>query len=123
VAYVITRLCIDCKDRGCVEACPVECIYEPRGSAPQPFADQLYIHPTECINCGACAPECPWEAIFEDAEVPALLSEDTARNAAVEELKDHFRVAPRLGDPGGPTARPRRPDAAAVAANRRRHGL
>ena len=26
-------------------------------------AYQLYIHPTECIECGACEPECPVEAI------------------------------------------------------------
>ena len=24
----------------------------------------------ECINCGACEPECPVEAIFEEDDVP-----------------------------------------------------
>jgi ferredoxin len=30
----------------------------------------LYIDPVECIDCGACVPECPVEAIFPDDEVP-----------------------------------------------------
>tara|TARA_B100001142_G_scaffold11001_1_gene10560 strand:+ start:14341 stop:14568 length:228 start_codon:yes stop_codon:yes gene_type:complete len=30
----------------------------------------LYIDPEECIDCGACEPECPVEAIFEESEVP-----------------------------------------------------
>ncbi|NHZ86643.1 MAG: ferredoxin, partial [Planctomycetia bacterium] len=32
---------------------------------------QLYIDPEECIDCGACEPECPVEAIFEESEIPA----------------------------------------------------
>ena len=31
----------------------------------------LYIDPEECIDCGACEPECPVEAIFEEEEVPS----------------------------------------------------
>jgi ferredoxin len=30
----------------------------------------LYINPDECIDCGACAPECPVDAIFDEAELP-----------------------------------------------------
>ena len=30
----------------------------------------LYINPDECIDCGACEPECPVEAIFEEDAVP-----------------------------------------------------
>ena len=62
MAYVICEPCIGVKDAACVEVCPVDCIYE--------GPDQYYIHPDECIDCGACAPECPVEAIFEDVEVP-----------------------------------------------------
>ena len=36
-----------------------------------PKGKQLYIDPEECIDCGACEPECPVEAIFEETEVPA----------------------------------------------------
>jgi ferredoxin len=32
--------------------------------------DQLYIHPDEYIDCGACVPECPVTAIFTEEEVP-----------------------------------------------------
>jgi len=60
--YVITDLCSDTKDRACVSVCPVNCIYEDDA--------QLYIHPDECIDCGACEPECPVSAIFSDDTVP-----------------------------------------------------
>jgi len=30
----------------------------------------LVIHPDECIDCGACEPECPTTAIFEEADLP-----------------------------------------------------
>ena len=64
MAYVITEPCIGLKDRSCVDVCPVDCIY---GTDED---DQLYIHPDECIDCGACEPECPVSAIFDEAAVP-----------------------------------------------------
>ena len=60
--YIITEACIGVKDRACVDVCPVDCIYEGE--------DQLYIHPDECIDCGACVPACPVEAIFALDETP-----------------------------------------------------
>jgi NAD-dependent dihydropyrimidine dehydrogenase PreA subunit len=60
--YVISEPCIGTKDASCVEVCPVDCIYEGE--------DQYYIHPDECIDCGACEPECPVTAIFPDTDVP-----------------------------------------------------
>jgi len=62
MTYIITEPCIDTKDASCVEVCPVDCIYE--------GDDQFYIHPDECIDCGACEPECPVQAIFPDTDVP-----------------------------------------------------
>src|SRR5437870_2050865 len=62
MAYVIVEPCINVKDRACVEVCPVDCIYE--------GADQLFIHPDECIDCGACEPVCPVKAIFAEDETP-----------------------------------------------------
>ncbi len=56
MAYVITEPCIDVKDKACVEVCPVDCIYE--------GPNQLFIHPDECIDCGACEPVCPVKAIL-----------------------------------------------------------
>lgn len=63
--FVITEPCVGVKDKACVGVCPVDCIYDFNGEA------QLYIHPDECIECGACQPVCPVNAIYMDAEVPA----------------------------------------------------
>jgi len=62
MAYLIAEPCIDVKDKACVEVCPVDCIYE--------GPNQLFIHPDECIDCGACEPVCPVKAIFVEDETP-----------------------------------------------------
>ena len=95
MAWVITRLCRDCVDQACVDVCPVECIYAYTGDDKDKFPNQLYIHPEECIDCGACEPECPWEAIFEDASVPDVFSDDTAHNAQMMDDMDNFEVPTR----------------------------
>jgi ferredoxin len=92
MTWVITRLCLDCVDQSCVEVCPVDCIYAYDGADTETFPNQLYIDPEECINCGVCEPECPWEAIFEDEQVPAVFEADTALNAKILEFKDSFSV-------------------------------
>ena len=71
--HIIAEPCIGTTDKACVDVCPVECIYE--------ADDQLYIHPEECIDCGACVPECPVEAIFEDVDVPEKWKDYTQKNA------------------------------------------
>jgi NAD-dependent dihydropyrimidine dehydrogenase PreA subunit len=70
VAYIICEPCIGTKDSACVDVCPVDCIH-PRKDEPD-FAtvEMLYIHPDECIDCGACVPACPVEAIFALDETP-----------------------------------------------------
>ena len=92
MTWVITRLCRDCVDISCVEVCPVDCIYEYTGDDEATFPKQLYIDPEECINCGVCEPECPWEAIFEDEQVPDVFQDDVALNAKLLEDKDAFVV-------------------------------
>lgn len=62
MAYVVTEACIKCKYTDCVEVCPVECFHE--------GANMLAIDPDECIDCGACDPVCPTQAIFPEEEVP-----------------------------------------------------
>jgi len=84
VTYVIAQPCVDVKDRACVEECPVDCIYE--GNR------MLYIHPEECVDCGACEPVCPVEAIFYEDDLPADQQEYLAVNA------DFFDG---IGSPGG----------------------
>jgi NAD-dependent dihydropyrimidine dehydrogenase PreA subunit len=59
--FVIAEACIDVTDKSCMEECPVDCIYE--------GVRKLYINPFECIDCGACEPACPVEAITEDRNV------------------------------------------------------
>ena len=66
MAYVITQPCIDVKDKSCVDVCPVSCIYLENDGLDR----KLYIHPDECIDCGACEPECPVSAIFEQSAAP-----------------------------------------------------
>ncbi len=86
MTWVITRLCTDCQDTSCVNVCPVDCIYGLKQEDPS-YRRQLYIDPSECIDCGACEPECPWMAIFEDAMVPDMFGPDTDMNARV--FDDH----------------------------------
>jgi ferredoxin len=93
MAWVITRLCRDCVDMSCVEVCPVDCIYEYKGGDRDTFPNQLFIDPEECINCGVCEPECPWEAIFEDEQVPEVFQADIDLNAKIVDHKSHFEVS------------------------------
>ena len=76
----------------CVEVCPVDCIVEFKGEDAGSWKNQLYIDPEECINCGVCEPECPWEAIFPEDEVPEAFSEDTELNYKMEDFEDDFEV-------------------------------
>ncbi len=62
--YVIAAPCIGVKDKACVEICPMDCIHG------NPDSPQLYINPEECIDCNACASECPVGAIYPDNELP-----------------------------------------------------
>jgi len=72
MAYVIAEPCIGVKDKACVEVCPVDCIYE--------GPNHLFIHPDECIDCGACEPVCPVKAIYTEDEVPEPWKQFTAMN-------------------------------------------
>ena len=65
MTYIITSLCL--RDSGCVDVCPVECIVPGKPVEEWPW---FYIDPDTCIDCGACIPECPFEAIFVEDEVP-----------------------------------------------------
>jgi NAD-dependent dihydropyrimidine dehydrogenase PreA subunit len=84
VTYVIAEPCVDLLDKSCIEECPVDCIYE--GNR------MLYIHPDECVDCGACEPVCPVEAIFYEDDTP-------------EQWKDYYKANVEffddLGSPGG----------------------
>jgi NAD-dependent dihydropyrimidine dehydrogenase PreA subunit len=65
MTYVIAEPCIDVQDRACVSVCPVACIHFEQGKD-----RKLYIDPQECIDCGACEPVCPVEAISAEFDLP-----------------------------------------------------
>ena len=70
MTYFITETCIGTKDASCVDVCPVDCIHPRADEAEFETEELLYIDPDECIDCGACVPACPVEAIFAADEVP-----------------------------------------------------
>ena len=89
MTYVITQACVDVMDKTCIEECPVDCIYE--GSR------MLYINPDECVDCGACEPVCPQEAIFHHELIPQDLAAFVAVNATFFEVVDGSRGAAAVG--------------------------
>ena len=82
MAYIICEPCIGTKDTACVDVCPVDCIHPRKDEAEFEMTEMLYIHPDECIDCGACEPECPVQAIFPDTDVPPEWSDYIEKNAA-----------------------------------------
>ena len=70
MAYIICEPCVGTKDTACVDACPVDCIHPKKDEAEFEAATMLYIHPEECIDCGACEPACPVEAIYAELDLP-----------------------------------------------------
>lgn len=85
MALVVTAPCVGCKYTDCVVVCPCECFYGDD--------QQLYIDPDTCIDCGACLPECPVEAIFFEADVPAQWAGFVQLNA------DRVKALKPLGPP------------------------
>ncbi len=65
MTFVVTDNCRKCRFTDCVAVCPVDCFHAD--------AEMLYIDPEECIDCGACVPECPVEAIYDEAQLPENL--------------------------------------------------
>jgi ferredoxin len=82
MTYVIAEPCINTKDTACVEVCPVDCIHPMKDAEDFEKETMIYIDPDECIDCGACVPECPVDAIFDENELPEQWAEYTAKNAA-----------------------------------------
>ena len=80
MTFIIVDPCVGTCDTACVDVCPVDCIHGPfdkTGAGAEVHEDgfnpeglQLYIDPVECIDCAACDPECPVEAIYAEDEVP-----------------------------------------------------
>jgi ferredoxin len=91
--YVVAEPCIKCKYTDCVEVCPVDCFHE--------GPNMLVIHPEECIDCGACVPVCPTNAIFAEEELPEKWKDYLALNAelaAAWPVLDEKKAAPPDAD-------------------------
>ena len=90
--YFIGADCLDVLDHSCIDECPVDCIYE--------GGRKLYIHPDECIDCGACEPVCPVSAIVSDLGIDDSDRPWQADNASFFTDLMPGRAA-TLGAPGG----------------------
>lgn len=66
--FVIAAPCV--ADYSCVEICPVDCISPSPGADDFVNAEQLYIDPERCIECGACVDVCPVAAIYSAEALP-----------------------------------------------------
>src|SRR5882672_9605525 len=67
MTFVVAEPCIKCKYTDCVDVCPVDCFHEGK--------NMLVIDPDECIDCGACEPECPTTAIYAEDDLPEKWAE------------------------------------------------
>jgi ferredoxin len=81
MTFIVTENCKGCRFTDCVAVCPVDCFHGDE--------EMLYIDPDECIDCGACVPECPVEAIFDETQLPddqkawLQINADRAKNLPV----------------------------------------
>jgi ferredoxin len=94
MTHIITSLCV--RDRGCIEVCPVECIIP--GNPADGFP-MVYIDPDTCIDCGACVPECPFNAIFPEDEVPAAYTAKGGEYINRTGLTGHYEATNHHGKP------------------------
>ncbi len=75
MTYTVTDPCVNCRYTDCALVCPVEAFHLVEDPA------MLVINPETCIDCDACVPECPVEAIFPEDKVPEGQEHWTPRNA------------------------------------------
>ena len=113
MTFTVTQLCRDCVDTACVAVCPVDCFYQPK-EITEETPNMLFISPEECIDCAVCEPECPWEAIFPEEDVPEVFAADTALNELCDSRRDEFNLAEVIDHEP--------PSAEEVAANKARLG-
>lgn len=86
--FIITDPCIGTKDTACVDVCPVDCIH-PRKDEPEfQEASMLYIHPEECIDCGACVPVCPVTAIYDSVDAVPSSQKDLIEANKIYRVND-----------------------------------
>ena len=92
MTHVITGLCM--RHGGCVKVCPVDCIVPGLPIDEWPY---YYIDPSECIDCGACVPACPYNAIWREEDVPPELQDDIRPNYDYFERGPGYSARPDTG--------------------------
>ncbi|CDR17909.1 FAD-dependent oxidoreductase [Streptomyces iranensis] len=97
MTHLIVHGC--CNDASCVPVCPVDCIHPTPDEPGFDRAEQLYIDPRACIDCGACLDACPADAVRTDLEITA------AESPYVEINERHFSGRPALRVPPRPAPR------------------
>ena len=101
MSCVVCQPCHDCKYTDCVTVCPCDCFYQDE--------NQLYIDPDSCIDCEACVPECPVEAIFHEANVPGPWTQFVELNRErVASLREGGRIVEKQEPKEGPGCQARR---------------
>ena len=93
MAMVVTEPCFGCKYTDCVVVCPCDCFHEGES--------MLFIDPDPCIDCQACIPECPVQAIFYEDDVPEPWREYIALN---REMAPQCPQITEKRSPSGPAA-------------------
>ena len=93
MAFIITDPCIGTKDSACVDVCPVDCIHPRKDEAEFATTSMLFIHPDECIDCGACVPACPVTAIYDSPDATPASQKDLVEANSVYRAGDADAVA------------------------------
>jgi len=91
--FIVTDPCIETKDTACVDVCPVDCIHPKKDEPEFEQAAMLYIHPEECIDCGACVPACPVTAIYDGPDSTPSSQKDLIEANTVYRLGDAQAMA------------------------------
>ncbi len=94
MTYIVTERCTSNRYTDCVADCPVDCFYELKDP------HMLIVNPDECIDCDACVPLCPVNAIYPEAEVPEEHEEWIEKNAA-DLCTDDNRITETVGSLDG----------------------
>lgn len=94
MTYVVCEPCVNCRYTDCVVVCPVEAFHLDDNA--------VWINPETCIDCDACVPECPVEAIFADAALPEQHAEWLPLNATAQ---DYPIISGKIPALFGPTCK------------------
>ena len=79
MTYIVTQHCVDCKYTECASVCPVDAFHEGER--------MLYINPETCVDCDACMPACPVEAIYSEETLPPQYQAYLAMNAEQSKVR------------------------------------